>query len=255
MTVPPMRTTTVSTSHRSSSEDPALPLTYRDAVLGLTVVVSTRADGDMHPEHVPLEVLNERRQRVMPGKWTQLDQRHGIDVVVVTDAGDRDGEVGDVAVTECRDAVLAVWTGDCAPIVAVDATGSRLVAAHAGWRGVAGGVIDAAVDALANDVATVVIGPTIGPCCYEFSEEDLAAVADGARVDAAVIAGQTRSGSPALDMRAAVSAALLGRGIASSSIVHLGGCTGCDIEMYSHRVRRDTERFATAARLDAMVPG
>jgi copper oxidase (laccase) domain-containing protein len=174
---------------------------------------------------------------------------------VVTGAGGRDGEVGDVAVTECRDAVLAVWTGDCAPIVAVDASGSRLVAAHAGWRGVAGGVIDAAVDALANDVATVVVGPTIGPCCYEFSEEDLAAVADGVRVDAAAIAGQTRSGSPALDMRAAVSAALRGRGVASSAIVHLGGCTGCDIEMYSHRVRRDPERFVTAARLHAMVPG
>lgn len=255
MTVPPMRTTTVSTSHRSLSEDAALPLTYRDAVHGLTVAVSTRADGDMHPERVSREVLNVRRQRVMSGEWTQLDQRHGIDVVAVAGVGYRDGEVGDVAVTECRDAVLAVWTADCAPIVAVDTTGSRLVAAHAGWRGIAGGVIDTAVDALANDVATVVVGPTIGPCCYEFSEEDLVAVADGARVDAAVIAGQTRSGSLALDMRTAVSAALLGRGIASSSIVHLGGCTGCDTEMYSHRVRRDPERFATAARLDAMMPG
>ena len=108
-------------------------------------------------------------------------------------------------------------------------------AVHAGWRGLVAGVVEAAAGAMSDLGATSVVGalgPCIHPCCYEFSEPDLARLA--AALGSAV-RGRTADGRPALDLPAAASAAM-----ARAGVKEVGGvdrCTGCGGGLFSHRVR------------------
>ena len=88
--------------------------------------------------------LERRRQTLMSGRWTWLRQVHGADVVVVTEPGGCAGAVADGAVTAVPEAVLALHTADCAPVVVVG--DGALGMAHAGWRGIVAGVIGGVVD-------------------------------------------------------------------------------------------------------------
>ena len=94
---------------------------------------------------------------------------HGARVVTVREGGAGAGEEADAAVTTVTGAVLAVHTADCAPIALV-ADGGGVAVAHAGWRGLADGVVAAAVDELqivATGPIRAFVGPLIGPECYE----------------------------------------------------------------------------------------
>lgn len=175
--------------------------------------------------------------------WTMTDQQHGTEVVRVDVPGAGDGVCGDIAITELDDAVLGCWAADCAPLVMLG-TDDEFAVVHAGWRGLAAGVVDAAFAAFREPVAEVVLGPAIGPCCYEFGDDDLAAVAAGVHTDAASVRSVTSDGRPALDVPAAVAAAVRPHGLELSII---GRCTGCAHDGYSHRVRRDPQRHVVAA--------
>jgi polyphenol oxidase len=207
------------------------------------VVVSTRHHGDFHPQRVPRADLHRRRRELVDLPWTMLDERHGIDVVEVETPGAGDGHTGDVLVTSLTSTVLGVWVGDCAPVVLVSER--AMVAVHAGWRGLAAGVIDVAAAALGPAAtARAFLGPCIGPCCYEFGRADLASVAHGVRVSEGSIAGTTTWGTLSLDVPAAVSAACARHGIPLDRSVD---CTGCDARYFSHRRRSDLERHVVAA--------
>ncbi len=148
---------------------------------------------------------------------------------------------------------VAVWAADCAEIVLFGRDGD-VVGCHAGWRGLAAGVIDVAVNETPGPLAAV-LGPCIHPCCYEFGALELQRVADGVRVAPEFIAGTTASGHGstgtagrlALDVPAAVAAALARHGIELDVI---GPCTGCDERWFSHR-RGDVERHAVVAWYEA----
>jgi copper oxidase (laccase) domain-containing protein len=220
----------------------------RGADRRVAVVATTeRADGDVNPERVAPEVLR-RRQRSLTGRpWVMLDEVHGTEVHVVDDAVDLSTPIagrGDVLVAARGDDVLAIWVGDCAPIALLGADSSARAVIHAGWRGLAGGVVDVAIDALeaaGTTVAVAVLGPCIHPCCYEFGDDDLERVAAGVGVEAPVIAGTTTWGARALDVPSAVAAALARRGVGLDVV---GACTGCDDRFHSHRRRRESGRHA-----------
>jgi copper oxidase (laccase) domain-containing protein len=201
------------------------------------------ADGDFHRTDVAFEELERRRRAFVDLPWTMLDEHHGTDVVRVAAPGEHDGAPGDVAVTHVCGAVLGCWVGDCAPLVLVGAT-SELAVVHAGWRGLAAGVVDAAFDAIGEPVVGAYLGPCIGPCCYEFGAHDLRSVAAGVHVPAGSIAGVTTWGTPALDVPAAVDAACTAWGVA---VERIGACTGCTYPGFSHRVRSDPQRHVVAA--------
>lgn len=228
-------TTTTSTSRRSSS-DPA-------GVAPLAIRCSVRADGDFHLTRQDRARLERTRRAFVDLPWTMTDQCHGTQVVRVTTPGDQDRALADVAITTIDDAVLGVWVGDCAPLVLVG-SGREFAVVHAGWRGLASGVVDAAFDAFGESVVEVVMGPTIGPCCYEFGAADLEAVAEGVHATPSDIRSTSSRGAPALDMPAAVRAAADRRGVPVRTI---GGCTGCSGDWFSHRVRRDPRRHVVAA--------
>jgi YfiH family protein len=134
--------------------------------------------------------------------------------------------------TQNADLTPLVMVADCLPVAIVGPTGVAI--AHCGWRGLAGGIVAKAVEAV--DAEAAAIGPGIGPCCYEVGEEvlsefaDLDGVADGRMLDLPAVA-------TALLERAGVSA--------SESA---GLCTKCNPELfYSHR--RDGERTGRQAGL------
>jgi YfiH family protein len=168
--------------------------------------------------------------------------------VVVTRPGEHAGVTADAAVTGEPGCTLAVRTADCAPVVLLAEGGVGVV--HAGWRGVAEGVVEAAVGALRGVGATGPIRAAIGPCihteCYEFGAEDLAPLVE--RYGPAV-EGRTAAGRPALDVRAAVTAALRQAGVVE--VRDDAACTACDADRYfSHRARGELGRFATTAWLE-----
>jgi copper oxidase (laccase) domain-containing protein len=244
-------TTTTSTSRRSCAEPhllrPVAEVVWRRSTSAGEVIVhqSTRRDGDFHRDRVAPVDLERRRRRVLDAPWTMLDEVHGTRVVVVDAPGAADGAVGDALVTGEPHAVLGVWTGDCAPVVMVAPDG-RFGAAHAGWKGLAGGVLDALAVAVESGGAGGVrayLGPVIGPCCYEFGRRELAAVARGLGVEDPAITGRTRWGAPSLDVPSAVTLALGRRAI---PVDRHPACTRCDRRYFSHR-RGDPQRHVTAA--------
>ncbi len=183
-----------------------------------------------------------------------LDQVHGATVVTVggpvTDTLLGSSPSGVVAVLAGRGDSLAsdqtgrslcVLTADCAPL-ALGSEEGFFAAVHAGWRGIVGGVVEATVAAMRSMGAGQVFG-SLGPCihseCYEFSDTDLATVA-GAYGDG--VRGTTSAGRPALDLPAAVSAALAVGGAIETAGVD--ACTACAGGYFSHRGRGDTGRQA-----------
>ena len=236
-------TTTTSTSRRSSSS----PAVHRH---GVALRCSVRADGDFHRTAVPLDELEPRRRAFVDLPWSMPDQRHGTTVVRVTDPGGADGAVGDIVITDRPDTVLGCWVGDCAPIVLIGAH-REFAIVHGGWRGLAAGVVDIAAAAFTEPIVGAVLGPVIGPCCYEFGRDDLEAVAAGVHAEPATLVGETSDGRTALDVPAAVRSACEHLGL---SLESLGSCTGCTDDGFSHRARGERERHVVAAWRPSTAP-
>ena len=206
---------------------------------------TTVADGDLSVLR-PGPALDARRAALSDRRWSWLVQVHGAGVVEVGAPGEGAGTEADALVSAAPGTLLAVHTADCAPIalVAGGAGSARPVvgAVHAGWRGLAAGVIGAAVDRMrglgAGDVRAV-LGPCIHAACYEFGAADLDRVVAACGEEAR---GVTSGGRPALDLPAAVRAALDRAGVEL-----VGGeapCTSCDVRFFSHRARGDAGRQA-----------
>jgi polyphenol oxidase len=147
----------------------------------------------------------------------------------------------DALVTSASSSALAILVADCAPIALASPEGV-FGAVHAGWRGIAAEVVEHAVRAMREQGAstvTAVRGPCIRACCYQFSDEDLERVA---AVRGPSVRGRTAAGAPALDLPAAVSAALAAAEVTEGAGVDR--CTACGGGYFSHRARGDTGRQA-----------
>jgi polyphenol oxidase len=162
--------------------------------------------------------------------------------------GDADG-----LVTADPGVVLVVLTADCAPVLLADPAAGVVGAVHAGWRGLAAGVVEAGVAAMAElgadpGACVGLVGPAVGGCCYEVGADVRDAV--GGRYPAAL--ATTRDGRPALDPAAGAAQALERAGVGQVRVV--GECT-VDLEdrFFSHR--RDHGHTGRQAGLIALVPG
>ena len=170
---------------------------------------------------------------VCPFPETVLTQVHGTAVVVVSEPGSSTGVEADALVTTAVGAGLAIRTADCAPVLFAgrraardragsgagerDGDGSIIGAAHAGWRGLYEGVIERTVATMRALGAVDIewrMGPCISPESYEFSPADLTTLA--LRFGPDVVAA-TGSGSPALDLPAAVRVAVAEAGLGATS--------------------------------------
>lgn len=173
--------------------------------------------------------------------WTWLHQVHGADVVVVDQAGAGHGAEADAAVCARAGLGLAVMTADCAPIGLGSPEGVAGVV-HAGWRGLLAGVVGRAVSVMrelgASEVSAA-LGPCVRPHGYSFAQADLAQLEERL---GATVRGMDDEGGPALDLPAAVAAAL---GQAGAALVaDSGTCTHCSSAHWSWRRGREAGRQA-----------
>lgn len=115
-----------------------------------------------------------RRAAALPDEPAWLTQVHGI-AVRDLDSTDPVGSAipADAAVTRQAGRVCAILTADCLPVLLAGDAGDRVGAAHAGWRGLAAGVIEATVAAMALAPHRVIawLGPAIGPSSFEIGAE------------------------------------------------------------------------------------
>ncbi|QLG86802.1 peptidoglycan editing factor PgeF [Chitinibacter bivalviorum] len=125
------------------------------------------------PEHVAAN--RALLTQALPQAPAWLNQVHGVDVV---DAASVTSPIdADASYTRQRGAVSVVMTADCLPLLFCDRAGTVVAAAHAGWRGLCNGVIEATVakmDCPASDIL-VWLGPAIGPSAFEVGDEVRAA--------------------------------------------------------------------------------
>jgi YfiH family protein len=130
----------------------------------------------------------------------------------------------DGLVTDEPGRALLVLAADCVPVALVRANGGApaLALLHAGWRGLAGGIVQRGVEALAGGVLAACVGPAIGPCCYEVGPEV------AGRFDSDLVRGGR------LDLPGAAERALRAAGVERVERVDL--CTSCRADLFfSHR--------------------
>jgi YfiH family protein len=109
----------------------------------------------------------------LPATPLWLTQTHGVQVVNAAKQAAESRCEADACHTDQPGAVCVVLTADCLPIVLCDRAGTHVAAVHAGWRGLAAGVIETAVAALGKSGAELMawLGPAIGPAHFEVGED------------------------------------------------------------------------------------
>jgi YfiH family protein len=164
-------------------------------------------------------------------------QVHGTNVQRVLSLGASRGEAvpieADGHATALAGVGTMVLTGDCLPVAlagqAADDRDGVIAMLHAGWRGLAGGVLEEGVRAVrelgARGPIEAVVGPGAGVCCYEVAAEVHAAFGGAHRV------GEN------IDLRAIAHDRLLAAGVAR--VHHARACTICDARFFSHRREGD----------------
>jgi YfiH family protein len=184
----------------------------------------------------------------LPGAPVWLQQVHGTEVVAAESAGALPRADGAVART--RHSVCAVLTADCVPVLLAHRSGVPVGIAHAGWRGLAGGVIEAALAHMAVTPGEVIVwlGPGIGPRAYEVGPDVYDAfVAPDPGAKAAF--EPREEGKFGADLHALARRRLATAGVTA---VYGGGfCTFSDAgRFFSYRRERVTGRFATLIWID-----
>ncbi len=162
-----------------------------------------------------------------PRNLAFLNQVHSTRVVEATPGCC--GEA-DALWTRRDDLALSVVTADCVPLVVADQR--RLAVVHAGWRGIAGGIVGRTIEALGKpEELSAWIGPAIGPCCYEVGDEVAHQLVAASSIS---IAAKGPRGRPHVDLAGAIVIQLIGSGIAQ---VHKSDvCTRCQPqEFWSYR--------------------
>ena len=237
-----------------------------------------------HTRDDPEAVLENRRRlaAVLPGEPFWLEQVHGIRVVEAG-AARRRGRAGSVgAMPSGRDAgreaaptgapppradaaitlepgrVLAVMTADCAPVVIADTLGRALGVAHAGWRGLAAGVLESTFAALTSRLPPDAtwrawVGPCIGQARFEVGDEVRQAFVGPDPVTADCFAPGGVQGKWQADLAALARHRLVTMGIQSVELSGLCTYERADL-FYSYRRSAVTGRMATLAWLDPNAP-
>lgn len=231
------------------------------APAGVRACVTTRAGGVSqapyatfnlgdHVGDAPDAVAENRRRltEACAARPAWLKQVHGLAVAY---ADPQVIDEADASWTDAPGIACAVMTADCLPALFCDRAGSRVAAAHAGWRGLAGGVLEATLDTLDVDPADVLVwlGPAIGPQAFEVGAEVREAfIAVHPQADAAFVPG-ARSGKFMADIYKLARIRLAARGVTA---VYGGGfCTVTDPRFFSYRRASTTGRFASLVWLES----
>jgi YfiH family protein len=236
--------------------------------------VTTRAGGVSSGAHASLDLgggasggdaraVAENRRRVtqhLPAPAAWLQQVHGAHVLRVHAAPatvasqTQESEalpVADAAVTDVPGVPLAVRVADCLPVFLAARDGSAVGVAHAGWRGLAAGVLERTLHALGRTPADTVawIGPGIGPQAFEVGKDVLDAFI-GEDADAAAHFRPIRAGKWLADLPA-----LARRRLMAAGVTEVRGGNWCTVHdparFFSYRRDGATGRMAAVIFIDA----
>ena len=195
-------------------------------------------------EHV---VENRRRvaqaQGVAPPCLLTLRQSHSARAVVARDAS-AGGRRGDALATDRPGLALGVLTADCAPVLLADGTAGVVAAAHAGWQGALGGVVEGALAAMERlgarrRAVVAVVGPCIGQASYEVGPEFLARFAAADQASRRFFVPAPRPGHHRFDLAGYVLARLRAGGV---GLAVAGGGDSCAEEDRFFSYRRSVLR-------------
>jgi purine-nucleoside/S-methyl-5'-thioadenosine phosphorylase / adenosine deaminase len=200
---------------------------------GARALFTTRAQGNLssaggeEAEH-GVGARERLREQLGVRRLARGHQVHGTVVQRVrTDAQAGDGVEADGQATALRSVGAMVLTADCLPIAF--GTSGAVAMVHAGWRGLAAGVLEEGVRAVREmdgvDDILAIIGPGAGPCCYEVGEEVHTA-----------FGGAHRIGTPPtqrIDLKAIARERLLAVGV--TEVRDVAVCTICDERFFSYR--------------------
>lgn len=204
--------------------------------------------------------VSENRQRLaehLPAMPRWLDQVHGCGVV--TADGVTDGvPQADASIATESGHVCAIMTADCLPVLLCDAAGTVVGAAHAGWRGLCDGVIEATLARMAAHAGPdptwlAWLGPAIGPTAFEVGAEVRAAFIERARDDeCAGVEAAFLPGAPGKYWADIYALARIRLARAGCVRIYGGGaCTVTDTDrFFSYRRDRTTGRMATLVWLE-----
>jgi YfiH family protein len=174
--------------------------------------------------------------------FARVRQVHGDRVVVARSAGDP-REEADAVVSAAPGVAACVAVADCVPILLADPRSGAVAAVHAGWRGTVARIAARAVEALVREAGSApgelaaVVGPGIGPCCFEV-DRDLAA---RFRAEFGPRVADVRERGSRVDLFLANELVLRVAGLAPGRVEVIGRCTSCDAaSFFSHR--RDAGR-------------
>jgi YfiH family protein len=194
------------------------------------------------PEHV---AQNQALLRAVTGvEPVWMSQVHGTDVVAIDTPPSM--TIGDAAVTTQQGRVVSVRIADCLPVLFCDRAGTCVAAAHAGWRGLAAGILEATIEKMHVDPAQLLawFGPAIGPDKFEVGDDVLDAFVTRDKAAAAAFKPHPEHGGKWLaDIFALASMRLDAAGVTAQ----FGGglCTVSNPDrFFSHRRDRTPARMA-----------
>ena len=198
------------------------------------------------PNIVAGSTTRDTENRDLPENLCYLNQVHGAAVVSAEGLRDAEQPLDADAVTAHRPGeVCAVRTADCLPVLFCSMDGARVAAAHAGWRGLAAGVLENTVDAMgvAPDTLLAWLGPAISQANFEVGQEVREAfLAHDANAEACV--EPNARGRWQADLYGLAQLRLAGAGV--ERIFGGGWCTFADAgRFYSYRRDQDTGRMVS----------
>lgn len=220
--------------------------TTRNGVAGAAADFSRR-----QPQSDPAQAL---LRALVPSQPLWLAQLHGTSIVSA-DVAHGGAPQADGAVSRAHGNVCAVLSADCLPVLLADRRGSVVAAAHAGWRGLASGVLDAAVASMQVEPADMLawLGPAIGPSAFEVGIDVHAEFCDRDSGAAACFVA-TREGKWHADLYALARRALARAGVDPAAIHGGDRCTYNEpASFYSYR-RGGPDRDARMATLIWLAP-
>lgn len=155
---------------------------------------------------------------------------------------------GDALITNIKEVPLLILTADCVPVVIIDSKNKAIGAVHAGWRGTYDRIVKKTIEEMIKNYNTnpedlvCVIGPSIGPCCYEVSKD----LVEKFNTNLANHAGKfdiIKNNKYYLDLWKINELTLKDCKVKEENIINLQICTNCNHEkFYSYRKHNKTQK-------------
>ena len=219
------------------------------APAGVRALCSTRRGGVSSGNYQGLNLGANRAllRQAIGARPVFLKQVHGARLLPL-DASTPDGEAADACTTTASSVACTIMVADCLPVLFTDKSGRRIAAAHAGWRGLAAGVLERTVEGFGAEGRPMAwLGPCIGPDAFEVGEEVKAAFEAAAPEAARCFKPAEQRGKWLADL-----AGLARQRLRAAGVVQLHGndsseawCTVHNpLLFFSHRRDRVSGRFA-----------